>query len=932
MKVVDWFKGWELIDNVGKDYERRAITHAVHTWIQRLGANHIKDRSHLTSAFFSGAHAMTIWIETEEQKRRAKLFTDSVNAVWRRVLADSYTPALLCLKTCKPGRIERAEVVWSKESERLERKAEKEFLKLTEKDGVYNGESYCYGLWVGVEERELRQYHDDIMAASGLHYFELDKAVQLLQKSIGRVSETICPDFPPIAELYFDIAYFFYDHNRLDDHNEALEKGLAFYSQNLERRPRYFAPRVAKCLNKLAQVCLEKDDITGALSAYARLKALKGSLLKSEAEGLDEDWLSFARYYQRHGQIDEATASYLAVIRAIDWSEEPSDDEYDSVIESATALMKFGKLKEAEEVYEQLIEFCSGKAKLRTDKMCHHGSPCVHWFQPYFATLRKQNRLHHLSQICAQLNIDEAEHLNQRPPGDFFGYIDRDGKWQIPQRFEEAEAFNQGLAKVVLQESGARYQTRCLIDKSGNVVDTDTESFLVKPPDGYAQIHGIYDGMMAVRKLEPKPRAYRRSEPYKWGYADGDGNIVIEARFSEAKPFGQGLAIVGVGGREGASGGCVIKVDGARYGLIDRSGRYVIEPQFKRLEWYTGDLLNFERDNESGVMTTEGEIRSILPNCADTINCYDGMACVAWGEIDEGDPLARYGYGRKYGYLDANGRIAIEPRFEFAFSFEGDRALVKLNGKDGFINRKGEVVIDCAFDDALSFNRGLACVTTGELWGCIDEFGNWIVEQAYEKLEVMKSNHLRAQKDGMVGLLDLSGQMILEPQFDKIENFSNGFAIVTKDGLKGMIDASGSVVVEPHYRDVKEISDGMIPVAVLEEDGTLVWGYARQDGALLITPSFTDAKPFSNGLAAVRLRNSKQWGYIDRIGAFVVQPKFDEADTFCEERARVGIGAQPGEKLYGIIDTGGNYILAPEYHEVGKFAEGLCAVGRKKRR
>ncbi len=57
----------------------------------------------------------------------------------------------------------------------------------------------------------------------------------------------------------------------------------------------------------------------------------------------------------------------------------------------------------------------------------------------------------------------------------------------------------------------------------------------------------------------------------RWGYIDKTGAFVIEPQFDGADPFSEGLAVVAVCARR-----C------RRYGYIDKTGTVVIKPQF---EW-----------------------------------------------------------------------------------------------------------------------------------------------------------------------------------------------------------------------------------------------------------------------------------------------------------------------------------------------------------
>lgn len=83
----------------------------------------------------------------------------------------------------------------------------------------------------------------------------------------------------------------------------------------------------------------------------------------------------------------------------------------------------------------------------------------------------------------------------------------------------------------------------------------------------------------------------------------------------------------------------------------------------------------------------------------------------------ESDGLAAIKENGKWGYIDKDGKIVIEPQFEEAHSFLNGYAAVKTHGKWGYINEKGKLVIEEKFIDARDFNeQGNVFVLTGNQW------------------------------------------------------------------------------------------------------------------------------------------------------------------------------------------------------------------------
>jgi WG containing repeat len=113
------------------------------------------------------------------------------------------------------------------------------------------------------------------------------------------------------------------------------------------------------------------------------------------------------------------------------------------------------------------------------------------------------------------------------------------------------------------------------------------------------------------------------------------------------------------------------------------------------------------------------------------------------------------------------------------------------------------------------------------------------------------------------------------------------------------------------------------------------WGYIDAAGKFLIPPQFDAAEPFSEGLAAVEVRN--RFGYIGSDGHFVIQPKFFAARLFKEGLALVAtrkpsapFGSEYGEfRLAQItyVDRSGREIRAPQsVRRAASFSGGLAAV------
>lgn len=185
--------------------------------------------------------------------------------------------------------------------------------------------------------------------------------------------------------------------------------------------------------------------------------------------------------------------------------------------------------------------------------------------------------------------------------------------------------------------------------------------------------------------------------------------------------------------------------------------------------------------------------------------------------------------------------------------------------------------------------------------------------------------------DGKFGFINQSGQLVISLPDDvySVRPFSEGLAAIAKrvpntSGNWGFIDESGNVVIRPVFNNAKPFSDGLAAVIVGETKGVIgKVGYIDKTGQFVIQPQFDTGGvesdyAFSNGLAAVFGQNGK-WGYIDKTGKFVIEPEFSAAFPFSEGRALVQLSDRKysSENLFGVYQYHWRSDRATDFWECG---------------
>jgi hypothetical protein len=134
------------------------------------------------------------------------------------------------------------------------------------------------------------------------------------------------------------------------------------------------------------------------------------------------------------------------------------------------------------------------------------------------------------------------------------------------------------------------------------------------------------------------------------------------------------------------------------------------------------------------------------------------------------------------------------------------------------------------------------------------------------------------------------------------------------------------------FTDAKNFSEGLAAVRLQGYTYTYggPYGYIDHNGYLTIQPQFKQAGSFSEGLAAVELPFeaddvfNRKWGYIDHKGELVISAQFDSAKPFSAGLAVVSVN-----RKYGYIDHSGKIVIEPQFDKAENFIDGreVAVVG-----
>jgi len=301
----------------------------------------------------------------------------------------------------------------------------------------------------------------------------------------------------------------------------------------------------------------------------------------------------------------------------------------------------------------------------------------------------------------------------------------------------------------------------------------------------------------------------------------------------------------------------------------------------------------------------------------------------------------------------------------------------------GYMNAAGEIVIPIvyrhypemyAYRGAPPFSEGLVSIRSEyhEAIGVLDTTGNLIIPFYYAwgwafsegLMAVRTGGWEQVSQEEWVdtsrwGFIDRAGNVVIPLEFDHAGDFSEGLAPVRRGDYWGFINTLGEVVIPftigtfygegPGFLTIPTFSDGRAAVSTggLEQDendhwiDTTRWGYIDQDGNQIIHFIYTQARPFSEGLAAVmtgshdnqdeygQWYSTARWGFINRDGNIAIPIEFAWAGQFRDGIASIQFY---GEHIYsGFVDTAGNILIGPgRYSNTRDFSEGMAPVNNSR--
>ncbi len=572
-----------------------------------------------------------------------------------------------------------------------------------------------------------------------------------------------------------------------------------------------------------------------------------------------------------------------------------------------------------------------------------------------------------------------------------WSYINKEG-FVFPNDFRQVKKMQEGWAAVELEENVWTF-----VKTEGNNLRMMDKTFAAggigNYKDGIAPV--IIDGVVKA--------------------VDKEGKVVIDAPFNIMYDFSEGLSVSQQGDKIGyinpkgewiyqksvsfdklnaynfgtfSNGLAWVRIAEGRTIFINKEGKQAFKKEFEYANHnFKHGLCPVGASGATLLIDLKGETVFSLPkdyyNFLDwnekvaIMNTTKGLVAVELGskkvitegydQIDIlGDRLKIQQDGNLYGFIDLNGKFVIEPKYQFAYSFEQGTASTQIkdmyfwidktgkeirrsksgdiveqtyvwqeNGKYGY--RKGETEIikpqyDCAENpegEIARINKGASTFTSEEFpmenfkggkWGLIDLNGKAKTDIKYAMIKPFENNKTWFNE---------GGEGLVTNYFYDHETEGETKEYACEGGKWGLMDRNGRELIKARF-DAFQSNSKVLDKYLIKENGK--WGMVNLEADYLLEPEY-DSLAFSKN--RIKFWLGKNVGLMDIEGKILLQARFEallpNTNDLGEWIATEGLILMKQNGKYGFVAENDSIRIEAEYEEAEVFAEGFAKVKKNEK-
>ena len=378
-----------------------------------------------------------------------------------------------------------------------------------------------------------------------------------------------------------------------------------------------------------------------------------------------------------------------------------------------------------------------------------------------------------------------------------------------------------------------------------------------------------------------------------------------------------------------------------KYGIIDKDGNVVIEAEYSNIIIPNPEKDIFicygENNDKSKVLNSSkkelfdkyDDIEPIKLKSIASILCYE-------------KGVLKYKKDGLYGLIDFDGKEIsknIYSSIENLQSTEG-KFMIQKDNKFGVINTKGKVLVETDYDQVVTddyYNESTGYKDSGFIvarktddgyrFGYISSTGKVELDTEFNELKritELEDIYIIASKNGQFGLYKGSKE-IIEPNYQSIDYSENDVLIIRKNSNYGLADLKGNILIDTKYTNIE--SKGIYIYAendkeskVFDINGNKLDMNFNKTIYKTNNENYMISTIINNDITYYGLENSK--------GDTIIKPYYSYLEYLFDDYFIV----KDENEKYGIIDSKDNKVIDFKYDVIQKIKDKniIQAVNMKK--
>jgi hypothetical protein len=277
------------------------------------------------------------------------------------------------------------------------------------------------------------------------------------------------------------------------------------------------------------------------------------------------------------------------------------------------------------------------------------------------------------------------------------------------------------------------------------------------------------------------------------------------------------------------------------------------------------------------------------------------------------------------GFINEDGKFAIEPLYDAVSEFQEGLSVVTKNDSVFYINKENVNPFASIYNDAMPFKNGIAPVKLNAKWFFINRQGQ-TSSKLYDEINELSNSVYVVKSDEKYGALDQYGQLLIEPKFDKLGDFKNENAYYVGEGAYGFVSINGTVH-KPEYEWISDFDEQQI--AIIRKGNK--YGLINSLNNRVLEPLYDQIIKTNSGILIVVSNNN--YGFFNVKGCFITNLIYDYSKDKTPEYYTNGSYFRLLKKKGQLIvdENGVTAINTEVYSEISFLKDGLMRVKKKKK-